>query len=73
MPAAAAERPEFSYLPFGGGARRCVGDRLAMMEMQLVIATVAQRFRFSPLGSRPIEPVVTLRPRYEVPLAIRAR
>ena len=55
------------------GARRCVGDRLAMMEMQLVIATVAQRFRFSPLGSRPIEPVVTLRPRYEVPLAIRAR
>jgi cytochrome P450 len=52
-----------------------VGDRLAMMEMQLVIATVAQRFRFSPLGSRPAEsePVVTLRPRYGVPLAIRAR
>lgn len=75
LPAVAAERPEFSYLPFGAGARRCVGDRLAMMEMQLVIATVAQRFSFSPLGEHSVdpEPVVTLRPRNGVPLSIRAR
>jgi cytochrome P450 len=35
----------FEYLPFGGGARRCLGAALASYEMRLVLATVLRRCR----------------------------
>ncbi|HEY2295824.1 MAG TPA: cytochrome P450 [Thermoanaerobaculia bacterium] len=44
-PAAVAARPRHSYLPFGTGPRMCIGIHLAMMEMQLILAMVAQRYR----------------------------
>lgn len=56
---------KFTYFPFGGGPRRCLGAHFSMMEMQIVLATLLQRFRFSLIpGSLP-EPMVTLtiRPR----------
>ena len=34
--------PKYAYFPFGGGARVCIGNSLASMEMQLVVATVIQ-------------------------------
>ncbi|HEX4962090.1 MAG TPA: cytochrome P450 [Thermoanaerobaculia bacterium] len=44
-PAQVAGRPRHAYVPFGTGQRMCVGRHLAMMEMQLILALVAQRFR----------------------------
>jgi cytochrome P450 len=44
-PDAVAARPRHSYLPFGTGPRMCIGRNLAMMEMQLILALVAQRYR----------------------------
>jgi hypothetical protein len=34
------------FLPFGGGARRCIGAALALYEMKLILATIVQRFSF---------------------------
>jgi cytochrome P450 len=39
-------REKFTYFPFGGGARVCIGQHFAMMEASFMLAMVAQRFRF---------------------------
>jgi cytochrome P450 len=61
-----AARPKFSYFPFGGGARGCIGESFAWMEGVLVLATVAQRWRFRLVPGHPVQPqaLITLRPRY---------
>ncbi len=61
----APARPRYAYLPFGGGQRQCIGAGFALVEAQLVLATLAQRYRLSPAGNRPAEPepLLTLRPR----------
>jgi cytochrome P450 family 135 len=35
--------PQYTFIPFGGGARRCVGASFAMMEMRAIVRTVLQR------------------------------
>jgi len=59
-------RPNFAYLPFGGGPRVCIGNGFAMTEAQLVVATVAQRYRLRLAPGHPVElhPLITLRPRH---------
>jgi cytochrome P450 len=56
--------PRFTYLPFGGGPRQCIGNAFAMMEAVLLLATIAQRFRLALVpGQRIIPtPYVTIRP-----------
>jgi cytochrome P450 len=57
-PAASAARNRFLYLPFGAGPRVCVGANFAMMQAQIILATLLARFRFD-LGDRPL-PVPTM-------------
>ncbi|MDQ2871638.1 MAG: cytochrome P450 [Candidatus Eremiobacteraeota bacterium] len=60
--------PEFAYFPFGGGARRCIGEQFAWVELTLVLATIARRFAFT-LDARTrleTQPIVTLRPKYPI-------
>ena len=67
--------PRFSYFPFGGGPRVCIGAGFAMMEATLLLATIAQRYRFALLPDPPVVPFfsITLRPKYGVPVRIEAR
>jgi len=64
-PEAKAARPRFAYFPFGAGSRQCIGESFAWMEGVLAIATIAQRWHMTYLGSAPPVPQakITLRPR----------
>jgi cytochrome P450 len=66
------EPPRGGYLPFGGGPRMCIGNGFAMMEAELVLATLAQRFRFDLVPGPPVdlEPSITLRPRHGVRMMV---
>jgi cytochrome P450 family 135 len=40
----------YSWIPFGGGVRRCLGAAFAQVEMQVVLETIAQSARLEPVG-----------------------
>ena len=67
--------PAGAYFPFGDGPRRCIGQNFALMEVVLVMATIAQKFQFRLATARKIvpDPLVTLRPRNGIPMRIDAR
>ena len=71
-PAAVAARPRYSYFPFGGGPRQCIGNNFALMEMHLVVAAIAQRFRLRLVPTHPVEaePSITLRPRHGIKVTL---
>jgi cytochrome P450 len=48
-----AKTDTFSWLPFGGGIRRCVGAAFATFEMQTVIPEVLARVRMEPVSKQP--------------------
>jgi cytochrome P450 len=70
-----ASRPKFTYFPFGGGNRQCIGESFAWMEGILSIATIAQRWRMTYLGTTPPVPQakITLRPRGPLLMRITSR
>jgi len=65
-PDQAAERPRFSYLPFGGGRRICIGAAFAVAEATILLATIAQRFQLRLVPGHCVEPqgLITLRARH---------
>jgi len=40
-----------TWLPFGGGARRCIGASFALMEGEVILRQVLERYRLDPVGS----------------------
>ena len=74
LPEARAARPRFAYFPFGGGARQCIGESFAWMEGVLLLATLAQRWRFRLAPGARVEPqaLITLRPRHGMRMVVEA-
>jgi cytochrome P450 len=69
--------PRYAYLPFGAGPRICIGMHFALMEGQLLLATLAQRVSFSLVPSQTIVPDaahhLTLRPTGAVHVTVKKR
>ena len=57
-----SRRPKYAYFPFGGGNRVCIGESFAWTEGILLLATIAQRWRFASVSTPVPEPRITLRP-----------
>ena len=74
-PEAREARPKFSYFPFGGGPRVCIGEGFAWMEGVLVLAAVARRWRLRLLPGHRIVPApsITLRPRHGLRMTLERR
>ncbi len=56
--------PTYAYFPFGGGERMCIGKSFALMEAQLLLASIVQRYHLDLVPGQNIvlDPSVTLRP-----------
>ena len=75
LPERSADRPKFAYLPFGAGPRQCIGNQFALLEAHLSVATLAQTYRLHLVPGHPVEPwpLITLRPRFGMPMTIERR
>jgi cytochrome P450 len=67
--------PRFSYFPFGGGIRGCIGEPFAWMEGILIIATIAQKWTMNLAKDQRIklDPAITLRPKYGMKMKLTLR
>lgn len=74
-PEAKETRPKFSYFPFGGGPRICIGEGFAWMEGVLLIATLTQqwRMRLAPDFKLELNPLITLRPKGGISMVLERR
>jgi cytochrome P450 len=67
--------PKYAYFPYGGGARVCIGNAFAEMEMVLLLAMIAQRFRFGLAPGQRVTPLATfaLAPKNGIKLVLSER
>ncbi len=69
------EISKYAYIPFGGGPRICIGNSFAMMEANLLLATMAQRYQLRLIEGVEIvpQPFITMFPRDGLPMRIEER
>ncbi len=56
QPERAASAHKDGYIPFGTGARKCIGDQYAMTEATLILSTIASRWRLAAVPGNRIRP-----------------
>ena len=74
-PAEVAARSRYAYLPFAAGPHVCVGASMAMLQLIVAVAVLAQQFRFRLVPGRPVEPTAwtNIRPRHGMWMTIEPR
>jgi len=62
------QRNKFAHMPFGAGPRMCIGRNFALLEMQLLILKILERYNLELDNNQKIEllPAITLKPRYGI-------
>ena len=70
-----ADLPKLAYFPFAAGPRRCIGDRFAMLEARLILATVYRDYHFElvPGTDLDLRATITARPKEEIPMTVYER
>lgn len=70
------DRPRFSYFPFGAGSRGCMGEAFAWMEGVILLAVIAQRWRFRLVDASrhpDMHPGLTLTPKSGIRVRVEQR
>ncbi|ARK30380.1 cytochrome P450 [Halalkalibacter krulwichiae] len=68
--------PPYTYFPFGGGPRVCIGNHFAIMEAVLVLVSILKRFRLTlaqPISEIKHQPLITLRPKRGIQMLVEKR
>ena len=67
--------PKLAYFPFAAGPRRCIGDRFAMLEAQLILATIYQEYHLELVPGTDLDlmATITARPKHEIPMTVSRR
>ncbi len=75
LPGAREHVDRYAYLPFGAGARGCIGSVFAIQEATLAVAAITRNFELEVLPGHAVWPVhrITLRPRNGLPMRVQAR
>jgi len=70
-----ADLPKLAYFPFAAGPRRCIGDRFAMLEARLLLATIYQRYHLELVPGTDLDllATITARPTHEIPMVAHER
>jgi cytochrome P450 len=71
-----SDLPKLAYFPFAAGPRRCIGDRFAMLEARLILATIYQQYHLELVpGTEELDlmATITARPKHEIPMTVRER
>ncbi len=71
-PQAKEARHKYAYMPFGGGARTCIGNVFALTEATLVLSMIVRRFRLDAIPGHDLalDALVTLRPKDGLPMQV---
>ncbi len=61
-------RKPFTYLPFGGGPRGCIGNNYAMLQILMILSDLLRKYDFQIEPGQTIEaqPMVILRPKHGI-------
>ncbi len=61
-------RTPFTYLPFGGGPRVCIGNHYAMLQILMILSNLLRSYDFQLTPGQTIEarPMVILRPKHGI-------
>jgi len=67
--------PRYAYFPFGGGKRKCIGNKYTLFALLVAIGTLAQHFRVRVKPDHPVQPiaVAAIQPRYGLPATLERR
>jgi cytochrome P450 len=65
----------FSFLPFGGGPRGCIGGNYAMLQMLMILGAIIRRYDFRLVPDHRVEtqPMIILRPKDGIPMKFTLR
>ena len=75
LPEHAERRPKFSYFPFGGGTRVCIGERFAWMEGILLLAVILQQWKLTLDPAQVVDKraLLTMRPKFGMRMRVERR
>jgi cytochrome P450 len=74
-PERSPRRSRYAYFPFLGGPHQCLGRDFVLLEAQLILIMVAQRYRLEVIPGHEAEPepLITLRVRGSLPMRVHKR